>query len=324
MDADCLHGFPATVVTLACEQSVCVARNPYRCERTSPCREALTTCVANRCAHGAAGAPCTIRADCGIGVYCSERGICLPGYLGTSCSKTSAVQCADGLTCADNGMCVPGIFNARCVLDRNCGIGLYCEGGRCTNGDKRAAPIFFPWETPPPMHLAPPVKLLPLIAESVFASPTAEPTNELLSIETPEPCAMLAAEATRNRVKGATLTAVDELSELSGSMESSRAQPAQNTEKHTEAPFRLYPDREEQYEPSTSEVVEYTAVPIPSRIHNPAESVDTKTDESTKATHRQMKPEQPFKRKLPPTAIPIPEEKLVTKKDSMTHIIVRG
>ncbi len=151
-DADCLHGFPATVPTLVCSKSsVCEPRNPHWCGEASDCKDALTTCVANRCVHGARGAPCTTRADCGIGLFCTTKGRCTHGIPGTECSTATAVECANGLTCGSSEKCVPGLVNERCVLDRNCADGFFCDGGRCAAGAKPAKVQFYPWGTPPPM-----------------------------------------------------------------------------------------------------------------------------------------------------------------------------
>lgn len=151
-DADCLRGFPATVPTLVCSKSsVCEARNPHWCNDSSDCKDALTTCVAKKCVHGARGAPCSSRADCGIGLHCSTKGRCTHGTPGTPCSTATAVECDDGLTCAPDGKCVPGLFNTRCVLDRNCADGFYCELGRCAAGAKPLTVKYYPWGSPPPM-----------------------------------------------------------------------------------------------------------------------------------------------------------------------------
>ena len=172
-DSDCLRGFPATIPTLVCSKSlVCEARNPHWCSEPSDCKDALTTCVANRCSHGARGAPCASRADCGIGHYCTAKGMCTHGTPGVACTRATAVECATGLTCSAQSKCTPGIFNERCVLDRNCADGLFCDNGRCAKGAKRSSPFYFAWGASPP--------LLPSasgVAELVM--PSAEPINAL-------------------------------------------------------------------------------------------------------------------------------------------------
>lgn len=154
-DRDCLLGFPSTVGSLVCSkgQGICVAKHPHYCHDSHDCKEALTTCVAHKCSYGAEGAPCTVRADCGVGHFCSSAGRCQHGKPGDSCSRVTAVQCYNGLTCGEDEKCRPGLFNERCVLDRNCVGGLYCNKGRCDGGTRPASPKLNPWTyTAPDMH----------------------------------------------------------------------------------------------------------------------------------------------------------------------------
>ncbi len=182
--SDCLHGFPVTVTTLTCSRdSICVAKSPRSCEKPFDCPDPLTSCVENRCSHGARGAPCSTRGDCGIGLFCSLMGICEHGMSGVKCSPNSAVQCFDGLTCTVKGTCSPGFYNSGCVLDRNCGAGLYCDGSRCKTGAKHIVPRFFMWGSPPPKHSSQ-LAAVPVPAHnSAFVLPSKEPEFTIEPLE---------------------------------------------------------------------------------------------------------------------------------------------
>lgn len=125
--SDC--GFGRTCQAGRCRQ---------QCFGDQTCLEAGTICDGGVCV----AAECRTLADCGAGELCtsSSRGRC-QAY--TACEVNE--ECAsDDFYCGTPSPCPPGfdctgtkicLERARCVSDRECGAGSYCEGLRCRDAE---------------------------------------------------------------------------------------------------------------------------------------------------------------------------------------------